>query len=225
MRRAASLLLRSVGVALLLLPVSQQYNGWPAAAVVEGKQSTAAGLQSSATPMGSRCRRLPAGFGGGRSPAGPVAPRFGRRASVARRGAYPLRARKSRAARASRCDASLRRKSVRSKGPVPDQIRLTDAEVKRALNPDEYYLVLIGNVKAGQTDPKVRIVNDPVGQLKVEPSSSLLFRVSPRRRHPDLRPSPPARPTSPSAETRLAKSTPVPEHGSARTHAFTHGFQ
>lgn len=60
-------------------------------------------------------------------------------------------------------------------GQVPDQIRLTNSEIQRALSTDDYYLVLIGNVEVGQGNPEVGIVTDPVRQLKVEPTGVLVF--------------------------------------------------
>ncbi|WP_432874829.1 sacsin N-terminal ATP-binding-like domain-containing protein [Kribbella sp. CA-245084] len=58
---------------------------------------------------------------------------------------------------------------------VPDQVRLTDSEIQRALSTDDYYLVAIGNIEAGQGDPEVRIITDPVHQLRVEPTGTLVF--------------------------------------------------
>lgn len=60
-------------------------------------------------------------------------------------------------------------------GPVPDEIRLTDAEIRRALSTEEYYLVIVGNVESGRADPEVRIVTDVLSQLRLEPSGSLVF--------------------------------------------------
>lgn len=58
-------------------------------------------------------------------------------------------------------------------GPIPDQIRLTDSEVQKALSTPDYFLVLVGNVEEGNGAPEVRIVNDPLGHLTPTDSGSI----------------------------------------------------
>lgn len=53
-------------------------------------------------------------------------------------------------------------------GAIPDEIRLTDSEVQRALSTAEFFLVLVGNVERGAGQPEIRIITDPLNQLRVE---------------------------------------------------------
>ena len=54
-----------------------------------------------------------------------------------------------------------------SAGPEPDQVRLTDAEVQRALTTPDFFLVVVSNIEEGADErPTVRVVIDPLRQLR-----------------------------------------------------------
>jgi hypothetical protein len=58
-------------------------------------------------------------------------------------------------------------------GNIPNTVRLTDSEVKRALSTKDFFLVLVGNVELGIDQPEVRIITDPLSQLAVEPTGTI----------------------------------------------------
>ncbi|MCY1675615.1 hypothetical protein OVA06_13010 [Pseudarthrobacter sp. SL88] len=58
-------------------------------------------------------------------------------------------------------------------GAIPNVVRLTDSEVQRALNTEDFFLVLVGNVEQGTDQPEVRILTDPLTQLSVEPTGTI----------------------------------------------------
>jgi hypothetical protein len=58
-------------------------------------------------------------------------------------------------------------------GPIPDEVALTSAEYLRARETEDFFLVVIGNVEQGDADPELRIITDPLGQLKMKPSGSV----------------------------------------------------
>lgn len=60
-------------------------------------------------------------------------------------------------------------------GTIPNVVRLTNSEVQRALNTEDFFLVLVGNVEQGTDEPEVRIITDPLHQLSVEPSGTILL--------------------------------------------------
>jgi hypothetical protein len=51
-------------------------------------------------------------------------------------------------------------------GPEPDEIRLTDAEVRRAMSGDDFFLVVVSGVEAGSVEHKVRVIAQPLAQLQ-----------------------------------------------------------
>ena len=51
-------------------------------------------------------------------------------------------------------------------GAEPDQVKLTNAEVRRALSTDDYFLVVVSDVEGADARPKVRVVLDPLKQLQ-----------------------------------------------------------
>lgn len=57
----------------------------------------------------------------------------------------------------------------------PDQIQLQESQVRRAMSTPEFFLVVVSNVEGINARPKVRIIVDPVNQLKVAPSSAVTF--------------------------------------------------
>jgi hypothetical protein len=58
-------------------------------------------------------------------------------------------------------------------GAIPNVVRLTNSEVQRALNTEDFFLVLVGHVEQGTDQPEVRILTDPLTQLSVEPTGSI----------------------------------------------------
>ena len=53
-----------------------------------------------------------------------------------------------------------------SAGPEPDIVTLTDAEVQRALTTPDFFLVVVSNVEGADARPTVRLVVDPLKQLR-----------------------------------------------------------
>jgi hypothetical protein len=51
-------------------------------------------------------------------------------------------------------------------GAEPDEIRLTDSEVRRAITSPDFFLVVISGVEYGSAEPKVRIIAQPLKQLQ-----------------------------------------------------------
>lgn len=58
-------------------------------------------------------------------------------------------------------------------GKIPDDISLTSAEYLRAQETEDFFLVLVGNVEAGEGVPEVLIIKDPIGQLTTRPTGSV----------------------------------------------------
>jgi hypothetical protein len=60
-----------------------------------------------------------------------------------------------------------------SLGAMPDSVRLEDSQIERALGTDDFYLVVVGNVEAGQGVPEVCVIHDPLHHLKAEPHGAV----------------------------------------------------
>jgi hypothetical protein len=58
-------------------------------------------------------------------------------------------------------------------GKIPDDISLTRAEYLRANETEDFFLVLVGNVEEGESDPEILIISDPLNQLTMRPSGSV----------------------------------------------------
>lgn len=59
-------------------------------------------------------------------------------------------------------------------GAIPDAVKLEDSQIQRAMTaPDDFFLVLVGNVEDGQGNPEVRIIHDPLHHLKVQPQGAV----------------------------------------------------
>lgn len=59
-------------------------------------------------------------------------------------------------------------------GPIPDTVKLENSQIERAMTTtDKFFLVLVGNVEAGQGKPEVRIIHDPLHHLKVQPQGAI----------------------------------------------------
>ncbi len=60
-----------------------------------------------------------------------------------------------------------------SAGAEPDQVTLTNAEVKRALTTPDFFLVVVSGVEGTDAQPKVRVIIDPLSQLQPTESGSI----------------------------------------------------
>lgn len=58
-------------------------------------------------------------------------------------------------------------------GTMPDIVKLEDSQIQRALTTDDFYLVVVSNVEAGQGDPEVLIIHDPLHHLTPEPQGAV----------------------------------------------------
>lgn len=57
----------------------------------------------------------------------------------------------------------------------PDQIRLTDSEVERAMSTPDFFLVVVSGLEGARAKPKVRVIVDPMRHLNVSSSSQVLL--------------------------------------------------
>ena len=60
-----------------------------------------------------------------------------------------------------------------SSGTEPDQVTLTNAEVKRALTTPNFFLVVVSGVEGVDAKPKVRVIIDPLSQLQPAESGAI----------------------------------------------------
>ena len=60
-----------------------------------------------------------------------------------------------------------------SAGPEPNEVRLTDSEVQRALTTPDFFLVVVSNIEGADARPTVRFVVDPLNQLQPTESGSI----------------------------------------------------
>ena len=60
-----------------------------------------------------------------------------------------------------------------SAGTEPDQVVLTNAEVKRALTTPDFFLVVVSGIEGVDAQPKVRVIVDPLSQLQPTESGSI----------------------------------------------------
>jgi hypothetical protein len=60
-------------------------------------------------------------------------------------------------------------------GDEPDVIHLEESEVRRALSTPDFFLVVVSGVEGANARPRVRIIVDPVHQLTMQASSTVIF--------------------------------------------------
>ena len=60
-----------------------------------------------------------------------------------------------------------------SGGTEPDQVTLTNSEVKRALTTPNFFLVVVSDIEGVDARPKVRVIVDPLNQLQPTESGSI----------------------------------------------------
>ena len=60
-------------------------------------------------------------------------------------------------------------------GDEPDVIRLEESEVRRALSTPDFFLVVVSGVEGADARPRVRIIVDPVHQLTMQASSTVVY--------------------------------------------------
>jgi hypothetical protein len=60
-------------------------------------------------------------------------------------------------------------------GAEPDQIRLEDSEIRRAMSTPDFFVVVVSNVEGADAKPKVRVIADPLTQLRMVESSEVRF--------------------------------------------------
>jgi polyisoprenoid-binding protein YceI len=58
-------------------------------------------------------------------------------------------------------------------GAEPDRVSLTDSELQRALTEPGFFLVVVSEVEGRDTSPKVRIIADPLNQLRPADTGNL----------------------------------------------------
>ncbi|MBN0974579.1 MULTISPECIES: sacsin N-terminal ATP-binding-like domain-containing protein [unclassified Gordonia (in: high G+C Gram-positive bacteria)] len=60
-------------------------------------------------------------------------------------------------------------------GAIPDTVKLEDSQIQRAMAaPDDFFLVLVGNIEDGHGSPEVRIIHDPLHHLTVQPQGAVV---------------------------------------------------
>jgi hypothetical protein len=57
----------------------------------------------------------------------------------------------------------------------PDQIRLTDSEVRRAMSTPDFFLVVVSGLEGTRAKPRVRVIVDPLQHLQMSKSSQVLL--------------------------------------------------
>jgi len=62
-----------------------------------------------------------------------------------------------------------------SAGDEPNSISLTDKELQRALTTPDYFLVIVSGLEGEDAKPRIRVLVDPLRQLRAAPSSSVAF--------------------------------------------------
>lgn len=60
-------------------------------------------------------------------------------------------------------------------GSEPDEIVLEDAEIRRALSTPEFFLVVVSGLEGRQATPQVRVIVNPLGQLRMSERSQIRF--------------------------------------------------
>jgi hypothetical protein len=60
-------------------------------------------------------------------------------------------------------------------GAEPDRITLEDAQIRRAISTPNFFLVVVSGVEGESAAPKVRVIVDPLRQLKMTETSSVSF--------------------------------------------------
>ncbi len=60
-------------------------------------------------------------------------------------------------------------------GDEPDSIKLEESQIRRAMTTPDFFLVVVSGIEGAKAKPKVRIISDPVHQLKITKSSSVTF--------------------------------------------------
>lgn len=75
-------------------------------------------------------------------------------------------------------------------GAEPNEVTLTDSEVRRAFTDENFFLVVVSNVEGADARPNIRIVNDPLNNLQptergtitlsgLRDATSLVYRFTP----------------------------------------------
>jgi hypothetical protein len=62
-----------------------------------------------------------------------------------------------------------------SAGREPDEIRLDRSQIQRALATPHFFLVVVSNLEGKAARPRVRIIADPLNQLRMVESSQIHF--------------------------------------------------
>lgn len=60
-------------------------------------------------------------------------------------------------------------------GAEPDEIVLEDAEIRRALSTPDFFLVVVSGLEGRTATPRVRVVANPLGQLRMSERSQIRF--------------------------------------------------
>jgi hypothetical protein len=62
-----------------------------------------------------------------------------------------------------------------SAGSEPDEIVLEDAQIRRALSTNDFFLVVVSGLEGERATPKVRIIVNPLGQLRMSEKSQIRY--------------------------------------------------
>lgn len=57
----------------------------------------------------------------------------------------------------------------------PDRIVLEESQIRRAMSTPNFFLVVVSELEGENASPKVRIIIDPLSQLSMSESSSVIF--------------------------------------------------
>jgi hypothetical protein len=62
-----------------------------------------------------------------------------------------------------------------SAGPEPDEIVLEDSQIRRAMSTDDFFLVVVSGLEGANATPKVRVIVNPLSQLRMSERSQVRF--------------------------------------------------
>lgn len=57
----------------------------------------------------------------------------------------------------------------------PDTIRLEESQIRRAMSTPDFFLVVVSGIEGADARPKVRVIIDPLHQLRMTETSSVCF--------------------------------------------------
>jgi hypothetical protein len=60
-------------------------------------------------------------------------------------------------------------------GPEPDHVVLEDSQIRRAMSTNNFFLVVVSGIEGEKATPRVRVIVDPLAQLRLSEQSQIKF--------------------------------------------------